>query len=68
MQNRSSQGVMTCVMSSAYVIIVSWWFNRGFIVKQSEENKVELNIQNQSSEIRTRDVFCGCKITQLKEP
>ena len=32
MQNRSSQGVMTCVMSSVYVIIVSWWFNRLIVV------------------------------------
>ena len=32
MQNRSSQGVMTCVMSSVYVSIVSWWFNRLMVV------------------------------------
>lgn len=28
MQSRSSQGVVTCVMSSVYVIIVSSWLRR----------------------------------------
>ena len=28
MQSRSSQGVVTCVMSSVYVIIVSSWLHR----------------------------------------
>ena len=39
-QNRSSQGVVTFVMSSVYVIIVSSLLHRGCLVKQSEENKV----------------------------
>ena len=38
-QNRSSQGVVTFVMSSVYVIIVSSLLH-GCLVKQSEENKV----------------------------
>ena len=39
-QNRSSQGVVTFVMSSVYVIIVSSLLHRSCLVKQSEENKV----------------------------
>ena len=39
-QNRSSQGVVTFVMSSVYVIIVLSLLHRGCLVKQSEENKV----------------------------
>ena len=39
-QNRSSQGVVTFVMSSVYVIIVSSLLHRGCLVKQSKENMV----------------------------